>query len=74
MTGKTATIKNVDFDASYKNIYIQSAKLNGEEYTKNYLTHDFFLNGGTLELTLGSKESTAWGTGDADVPPSLSTK
>ncbi|KAI1811565.1 glycoside hydrolase family 92 protein [Poronia punctata] len=72
--GKTATIKNVNFDAAYKNIYIQSAKLNGDSYTKNYLTHEFFLNGGTLELTLGPKESTAWGTGDEDVPPSLSTK
>ncbi|KAI1260956.1 glycoside hydrolase family 92 protein [Xylariaceae sp. FL1019] len=73
LTGKTATIKNVNFDASYRNIYIQSAKLNGEDYTKNYLTHEFFYNGGTLELTLGSKESTTWGTGDGDVPPSLST-
>ena len=74
MTGNTATIKNVNFDASYKNIYIQSVKLDGEEYTKNYLTHEFFLNGGSLELTLGSKESTTWGTGENDVPPSLSTK
>ncbi|KAI1362668.1 glycoside hydrolase family 92 protein [Xylaria arbuscula] len=74
MTGKTATIKNVGFDASYQNIYIQSATLNGEKYTKSYLTHNFFLNGGTLELTLGSKESTTWGTGKDDVPPSLSAK
>ncbi|KAI2640159.1 glycoside hydrolase family 92 protein [Xylaria nigripes] len=74
MTGKTATIKNVNFDPSYKHIYIQSARLDGKEYTKNYLTHDFFLNGGTLELTLGPKESLKWGTGDDDVPPSVSTK
>ncbi|KAI1332619.1 glycoside hydrolase family 92 protein [Xylariaceae sp. FL0255] len=72
-TGKTATIKNVNFDPSYTNIYIQSAKLNGQDYTKNYLTHDFFLSGGTLELTLGANESTTWGTGADDVPPSLST-
>ncbi|KAI0102023.1 glycoside hydrolase family 92 protein [Nemania sp. FL0031] len=74
MTGKTATIKNVNFDASYENIYIQSAKLDGNNYTKNYLTHDFFLSGGSLELILGPKESTTWGTGEDDVPPSLSTK
>ncbi|KAI2638859.1 glycoside hydrolase family 92 protein [Hypomontagnella submonticulosa] len=73
MTGKTATIKTVNFDTAYKNIYIQSAKLDGEDYTKNYLTHSFFLNGGTLELTLGDKESTTWGTGEDDVPPSVST-
>ncbi|KAK7908165.1 hypothetical protein PG985_015468 [Apiospora marii] len=70
MTGKTATIENVNFDAAYKNIYIQSAKLNGEVYTKSYLTHSFFLEGGTLELTLGARESTDWGTGEADIPPS----
>lgn len=74
ITGNTATIKNINFDVSYKNIYIQSAQLDGKTYTRNYLTHDFFLNGGTLELTLGPKESTTWGTGDDDVPPSLSTK
>lgn len=73
MTGKTATVKTTDFDTAYANIYIQSAKLNGEDYTKNYLTHSFFLEGGTLELTLGDKESTTWGTGADDVPPSLST-
>lgn len=70
-TGKTATIKSVNFDAAYNNIYIQSATLNGQNYTKNWLTHSFFLDGGTLELTLGSTESL-WGTDAADVPPSYS--
>ncbi|KAI0134702.1 alpha-1,2-mannosidase, putative subfamily [Xylariales sp. AK1849] len=69
-TGKTATIRNANFDAAYANIYVQSATLNGEAYTKNYLTHSFFLDGGTLELTLSPVESTSWGTGEADVPPS----
>ncbi|KAI5923062.1 alpha-1,2-mannosidase, putative subfamily [Camillea tinctor] len=73
-TGKTATIKNINFDITYKNIYVQSATLNGKNYTKNYLTHSFFLEGGTLELTLGPHESTTWGTGEANVPPSVSTK
>ncbi|KAF2734321.1 alpha-1,2-mannosidase-like protein [Polyplosphaeria fusca] len=69
-TGKTATIRNINFDPSGKNVYIQSAKLNGETYTKNWLQHSFFLNGGTLELTLGASESS-WGTRPQDVPPSL---
>ena len=69
-TGKTATIKNVNFDPTYKNIYIQSAKLNGVPYTRNWLQHRFFLDGGVLELTLGPQES-AWGTRPEDVPPSL---
>ncbi|QYT04720.1 GH92 alpha-1,2-mannosidase [Trichoderma simmonsii] len=70
LTGKTATVKNINFDGGYENIYIQSAKLNGKPYTKNWITHDFFANGGVLELTLGKNESS-WGTGSASLPPSL---
>ncbi|KAH7379775.1 glycoside hydrolase family 92 protein [Cadophora sp. MPI-SDFR-AT-0126] len=71
-SGKTATIKNVNFDAGYENIYVQSATLNGESYTKNWVTHSFWLDGGVLELTLGKNES-AWGTREEDLPPSSST-
>lgn len=71
-TGNTATVRNVNFDPSYQAIYIQSAKLNGKKYTKNWIDHSFFLNGGVLELVLGPKESK-WGTAEKDVPPSLST-
>lgn len=72
LTGNTATIRNINFDPGYEAIYIQSATLDGEEYTKNWITHSFFLDGGVLELTLGRNESS-WGTGDADLPPSAST-
>ena len=70
VTGKTATIKNVNFDPTYKNIYIQKATLNGKLYTKNWIDHSFFTEGKELVLTLGSKESS-WGTKVADLPPSL---
>lgn len=72
VTGKTACIRNINFDASYNDIYVQSATLNGQEYTKNWISHSFFLDGGVLELTLGANESS-WGTGVQDLPPSLST-
>jgi predicted alpha-1,2-mannosidase len=72
MTGNMVTIRNINFDAEYTNIYIQSATLNGENYTKNYVTHNFFLEGGILELTLGANESS-WGTRQEDCPPSLTT-
>lgn len=72
MTGNTATIRNINFDAEYSNIYIQSATLNGEDYTRNYITHDFFTEGGILELTLGANESS-WGTTQEASPPSLTT-
>ena len=58
------------FDPSYKNIFIQSATLNGKPYTKNWIDHSFFTEGKELVLTLGAKES-AWGTHVADLPPSL---
>jgi putative alpha-1,2-mannosidase len=71
ITGKTATIRNVNFDPTYEAIYIQSATLNGESYTKNWLDHSFFTEGKELVLTLGKNES-AWGTHVADLPPSIS--
>ncbi|CAI7573621.1 uncharacterized protein N7487_007579 [Penicillium crustosum] len=70
-TNQTATIRNVNFDKTYKKIYIQSAKLNGKPYTKSWIGHEFFTRGMTLELTLGDKESD-WGTRKEDLPPSLS--
>lgn len=71
-TGKPAIIRNVNFDPAYLAVYIQSARLNGRPYTRNWITHDFFRNGGLLEFVLGKKEST-WGTRYQDLPPSLST-
>ncbi|KAH4115756.1 hypothetical protein HBI56_169420 [Parastagonospora nodorum] len=71
VTNKTATVRSTNFDSTYKNIYIQSAKLNGETYTKNWIGHEFFTQGWTLELVLGDKESD-WGTKAEDRPPSMS--
>ncbi len=72
LTNATATIRNIKFDSAYKNIYIQSAKLNGQNYTKSWIGHDFFTQGWTLELVLGDTESS-WGTGIDDRPPSMSS-
>lgn len=36
-----------------KNIYIQSMKLNGENYNKLYITHQDIVKGGTLEFEMG---------------------
>ncbi|OCL08078.1 glycoside hydrolase family 92 protein [Glonium stellatum] len=71
-TGNQATIRSINFDPEGKNLFIQSAELDGVPYTRNWLQHKFFLEGGTLELVLGPTES-AWGTRDEDLPPSLST-
>ncbi|HEX3007897.1 MAG TPA: GH92 family glycosyl hydrolase, partial [Bacteroidales bacterium] len=38
---------------SEKNIYIQSVKLNGNPYTKSYITYKDIMKGGTLEFEMG---------------------
>lgn len=69
-TGNTATVRNVNFDPTYEAIYIQSATLDGEPYTKNWIDHSFFTEGKELVLTLGQNESS-WGTAVQDLPPSI---
>jgi predicted alpha-1,2-mannosidase len=65
--GKTfrVTAENV----SVKNIYIQSAKLNGRPYNKTYITQNDIANGGTLEFVMGDTPDKQWGTGSQEVPP-----
>jgi len=69
LTGKTATVRNANFDPKYRAIYVQSAKVNGKPWTKSWIGHEFFTEGWTLELVLGEKESS-WGSAAADRPPS----
>lgn len=62
--GKSFTL--IARNASSKNIYIQSAKLNGKEYTKNYFSHDDIIKGGTLEFEMGQNPNKEWGSADKD--------
>lgn len=43
------------------NMYIQSAKLNGQPLNKYYFFHSDFVKGGTLELELGPEPNKLWG-------------
>ncbi|MES2375745.1 MAG: GH92 family glycosyl hydrolase [Bacteroidota bacterium] len=52
-------------------VYIQSASLNGKTYTKNFITHNDLLNGGTLKLEMGNKPNEQRGLGADDRPFSL---
>lgn len=48
--------------------YVQSLKVNGEAWTKSWVTwEDIFTNGGTLDFVLGA-DKVEWSTGD--LPPS----
>uniref|UniRef100_A0A093UW49 Putative glycosidase n=1 Tax=Talaromyces marneffei PM1 TaxID=1077442 RepID=A0A093UW49_TALMA len=49
ITGKVATIRNLNFDPSYANIYIQNVMRDGEPWTKNWIQHDFFEKGVNVE-------------------------
>ncbi|RNL82930.1 glycoside hydrolase family 92 protein [Sinomicrobium pectinilyticum] len=48
-------------NVSDKNIYIQSATLNGEEFNRTYITHDEITAGGELEFEMGPEPNKNWG-------------
>jgi putative alpha-1,2-mannosidase len=48
---------------SEKNIYIQSATLNGRPWNKPWFSHADVAGGGKLILTMGPTPSKSWGIG-----------
>lgn len=64
------TFEIVAKGASAKNKYIQSAKLNGKEWNKPWISHEDVINGGKLELVMGDKPNKEWGSDSNSVPPS----
>jgi predicted alpha-1,2-mannosidase len=69
--GKSFTIRARN--NSSRNVYIQSATLNGKPFTRTYLTHSEILKGGILLLQMGPRPNLQWGNNPADAPPSLSS-
>lgn len=65
--GKTFTI--LAHNANEKNIYIQSARLNGKAYDKNYIAHPDIMEGGTLEFQMGAVPNANWGASALSLPP-----
>ena len=63
--GKTFTIEAKNNSA--KNIYIQSAKLNGKRYTRSYIDYKDIMKGGILEFVMGDQPSS-FGTKVSDRP------
>jgi putative alpha-1,2-mannosidase len=68
-TGKTATVKSLNFDPLGQNIYIQNVTVNGKPWTKSWVSHEFFTEGWTIEIMVGASEGS-WGTSTEDRPPS----
>ncbi|KAH8669482.1 glycosyl hydrolase family 92-domain-containing protein [Tricladium varicosporioides] len=63
VTGKIACISTKG-----NGTYVDSVKLNGLAYTRNWIAHEFFNAGGVLEVTLSSTEGS-WGQAAVDLPP-----
>jgi predicted alpha-1,2-mannosidase len=57
---------------SDKNIYIQSATLDGKALNKPWFYHEQLVNGGSLVMKMGSKPNMKWGSSADAAPPSLS--
>jgi len=58
--GKTFVVETRN--NSDKNVYIQSAKLNGMTYNRSHFTHQDIVKGGKLVFEMGNKPNKAWGT------------
>ncbi|MFV0623338.1 GH92 family glycosyl hydrolase [Sphingomonas sp. ac-8] len=68
--GNGKTLEIVARNNSAKNLYIQSATLNGRPWSKAWFRHADVKDGARLVLTMGPKPS-AWGSAPADAPPSM---
>ncbi|HJP90467.1 MAG TPA: GH92 family glycosyl hydrolase [Pyrinomonadaceae bacterium] len=55
---------------SDRDVYIQSATLNGEPYNKSFLLHDDLMAGGELIFQMGPRPNPRWGTGAGNEPVS----
>lgn len=55
---------------SARNIYIQSAALNGKTYRKSYFNHSDLMAGGELVFEMGAQPNSGWGSGEDNIPVS----
>ncbi len=70
--GKKFTVTAADVND--KNIYIQSATLNGQELDRAWLTHDEILAGGTLAFVMGPEPNEKWASENPEIPVSSESK
>ena len=66
--GKTFEV--VAQNNSNENIYIQSATLNGQPYTKSYITYEDVMKGGNLTFVMGNTPNKEFGAAPEDRPKS----
>ncbi len=56
---------------SKRHRYIDSARLHGKPFSRNYITHNDIIRGGTLRFEMSATPNTSRGTKAADLPYSL---
>lgn len=66
--GKPFVVRAVN--VSERNVYIQSAKLNGRPYKKSFLLHEDLMAGGELVFVMGPRPNVRWGVGAGNEPVS----
>lgn len=59
-------------DNSVDNFYIESMKVNGKKYTKNYLTHEDLIKGAKIQYKMSSEPNKTRGVEKDDMPYSFS--
>ncbi|BFI95099.1 MAG: GH92 family glycosyl hydrolase [Rhodanobacter sp.] len=69
--------KMLEIDAlnnSARNMYIQSATLNGKPWNKPWFSQADIVDGAKLVLTMGPKPNKSWGAEPDDAPPSMTMR
>ncbi|WP_224996281.1 GH92 family glycosyl hydrolase [Cesiribacter sp. SM1] len=56
------------------NRYVESMKLNGKPYSKNWISHSDLMNGATIHFEMSDTPNKQRGTGEEDFPYSLSNE
>ncbi|MDE3067054.1 MAG: GH92 family glycosyl hydrolase [Verrucomicrobiota bacterium] len=59
---------------SGKNVFIQSARLNGRPLDRPWFSHADIVNGGRLEFEMGPRPNKNWGSAPDAAPPSMSNE
>ena len=70
--GKTVTISAPD--NSTDNFYVESMRVNGKNYDKNYITFPMLMNGDKIELKMSAKPNYKRGTAKEAAPYSFSNE
>jgi predicted alpha-1,2-mannosidase len=71
-SGKKLTINAPNNNS--ENVYINSVKINGKEYSKNYFTHSLLQQGGVIDFEMTAKPNSLRGTAPSAFPFSLSSQ